>query len=940
MRMPRFSLGTLGCALSLSAICLTSLSMDAVRAREDLFRYTQPDNSEVTVRLRGDEHFHYYVTSDGLPLMENADGALYFATMRGAEVVSSGILACDIDKRTPAMMHSLSPASEVQLAGQLRAASMKSPRLRAADTHVGMGKFDTTFPTSGKAKALVILVEYADVAFELADPKRYFSDLLNKDGFSEYGATGSAREYFLASSNGKFDLTCDVYGPVKLPRKREYYGGNNAYGRDDNAEDMVVHAVELLDAEVDFSEYDCDKDGILDNVFIFYGGAGEASGGPGSSVWPHAWELRQAGKAFTVDGVLVDHYACTNEIQSGKPDGIGTFCHEFSHIMGLPDLYDTAGYGSKTPGAWSVMDYGPYNNNSRTPPVYSAYERNAMGWLDVVTVDEACDMTLDDIKDSNSAMLVATKRKNEFYLFENRQQSGWDTYLPGHGMLIWRIDFDADIWRRNEVNNDRDHQYVDLIEACGDNGTEAAAAWPGPTGATAFSAKTSPAFVDWNGRAIDLPLSEIAESGGKISFKVDGGDFVLGKPEGFVLSDNTPISMKVRWQEVDRAKEYQISVYREGGLVNEYVDGFRGRKYDASEREAEITGLEAETEYVVELTAVAGSRQSPAISLKVTTEKMTFPYMMPEVLPAANVSADSFTANWTPVEGASDYRLTVEGVVDLGDQSEKCDFGGVIFRVPKGWDYSLKTSKYTDPTWCGAAVPSAKINVDGAYLESPEFANDVKTLSFWYRMSSANDGSRLEVEGLRDGVWMQLHELESKSSKGQTFELSDIPEGVRKVRLTFRQEKGAYMALDDVVITAGGVTRTPIAGYSDISVGNVCSYKVQGLPEGQTGFYYKVRAVSEAGELSRFSAEQYVDADSSGVEEIGVDAGSRFEVLSGGRIRYRGLACAPVAVYDIWGVAVSQSKADALGEAELQLPLRSGIYVITDGEKTCKIVIR
>lgn len=926
----------------MSALLLCPMDIDAVRARQDIFKYTQPDSTEVSVRLNGDESFHYYVSADGIPLLESSDGGLYFATMHGSEIVNSGIKACDADKRTTSMMQGITPVSEAQLAAYLRNESMKSPKFKATDPHVGIGKFDTTFPTSGNAKALVILVEYSDVAFQLKDPKRYFTDLLNKDGFSEYGATGSAREYFLASSNGQFDLTCDVYGPVKLPRNRAYYGSNNAYGSDSNPEDMVVHSVELLDSSVDFSEYDCDKDGILDNVFIFYAGAGEASGGPGSSVWPHSWELRQAGKAFTVDGVLVDHYACTNEIQGDLPDGIGTFCHEFSHIMGLPDLYDTAGYSSaKTPGAWSVMDYGPYNNNSRTPPVYSAYERNAMGWLDLVTVDEACDMTLTDIKESNSAMLVATKRKNEFYLFENRQQTGWDTYLPGHGMLIWRIDFDADIWRRNQVNTDGEHQYVDLIEACGDYGADAEAAWPGPKGVSSFSGMTTPAFVDWNGKVIDLPLTDIAETDGRITFKVDGGDFELATPGRIEVTGHTPISLTVKWQGVERAKEYHISAYRTGGLVQEYVNGFRDRKYDASELEAEIFGLEPETEYAIELTAVAGSRRSTVVNLVATTDKMSFPYITPEVLPAGSITADGFTANWRPVEGAADYRITVEGVVDHGDQTETCDFGGVIFRVPKGWEYSLKTSKYTDPAWCGAAVPSAKVNMDGAYLESPEFKNDVSSVSFWYRMSSGGEGSQIIVNGLKGDTWTIVSEIDLRSSKGETVEITDIPEGVSRIRLVFLQEKNAYIALDDVSVTGGGVTRTTIEHLSDVSTGNVTSLGVQGLPAAQTGFYYKVRAVSVDGELSRYSDEQYVNSDVSAVAATKVSGMTRFIQTSDRSVLYCGDANASIRVYDVAGRLVAVTESDAAGNAALSFPdsLSTGLYIINDGCSSYRILI-
>ena len=909
------------------AVMLVAASLDAsaVRARQDVFRYGQPDGSAVSVWLCGDENLHYYMTADGLPLVEDAAGTLYFAAMKYGKAVSSGIKACDPALR-PAGLKPLSAAESEMMIGSMLEGRRRNPALRVVPQQ-GMGRFETTFPTQGKVKALVILVEYADVKFQTADPGRYFSDLLNKDGFSEYGATGSAREYFLDSSNGLFDLNCDVYGPVTLPQKRSYYGSNNAFGSDSQPEDMVVHAVEILDPEVDFSLYDCDKDGILDNVFIFYAGQGEASGGPASSVWPHAWELRQAGKSFTVDGVLVDHYACTNEIQNGKPDGIGTFCHEFSHIMGLPDLYDTMGLGCKTPGAWSVMDYGPYNNNSRTPPSYSAFERNAMGWLDIVHVDEACDVTLDDIKGSNKAVLIATSRKKEFYLFENRQQTSWDTYLPGHGMLIWHVDFDEAVWRKNSVNNDSDHQYVDLVEACGEYGGENEYSWPGTSSATSFTSLTTPAFIDWNRKPIDLPVTDIEEKDGRITFKVDGGDFEIGVPGNLAVSECTPISARVSWGGVDRAKEYRLSAWSQTGPAPEYVDGFRDRRLSPDKLSAEVPGLLADTEYTFELRAVAGSRVSAPAAVKVSTPSMTFPYMTPEALPASDVDTQGFTARWVELPGAIDYRISVDGVIDKGEQTARCDFGSLIFRVPPGWEYSLKTSKYTDPEWCGAASPAAKIDKDGATLTSPDFEDDVESVSFWCRITSEGKGSHLILEGLSGSEWIQLHDYELNYSKGQVYVFDEVPEGIRKVRLRFVREKTGNLALDDVVVKAGGLKRFALDGYADKVTGNVTSCRVEGIPSGLTGLYYKVKGISAAGESSLYSREQYVGIESS-VKPVCMTTEQLSVAREGFLLTCRAAEGVTVTLFDITGNVIGSQRTGTDGIATLRLPDVNGVYIV------------
>ena len=154
-----------------------------------------------------------------------------------------------------------------------------------------------------------------------------------------------------------------------------YYGENDYRGDDSNPQKMAIEACQQLDATVDFSEYDRDNDGYIDNVYIFYAGRGEASGGSSSTVWPHSWEVSAVeSQTYYFDNVILNRYACGNEWEGDKPDGVGTFIHEFSHVLGLPDLYSTSYSSAFTPGSWSAMDYGPYNNNGCTPPLYSVFE--------------------------------------------------------------------------------------------------------------------------------------------------------------------------------------------------------------------------------------------------------------------------------------------------------------------------------------------------------------------------------------------------------------------------------------------------------------------------------------------------------------------------------------------------------------------------------------
>ena len=250
-----------------------------------------------------------------------------------------------------------------------------------------------------------------DVSFTLQNPLDYFTKMVNEEGFNDYGGTGSARDYYLECSGGQFSPTFDVYGPITLSNDREYYGGNNESGKDLNPAMMALEACTQLDATVDFTEYDRDGDGYIDNVFLFYAGEGEAAGGGADTVWPHSWTLEAAtGSTPVFDGVKLNRYACTNEWQKNRPDGVGTFIHEFSHVMGLPDLYATSYTGAFTPGAWSTMDHGSYNNNGCTPPLFSVFERYALGWITPQQIYEPKSAKLNSIS-SNEAFIIKTAKE-------------------------------------------------------------------------------------------------------------------------------------------------------------------------------------------------------------------------------------------------------------------------------------------------------------------------------------------------------------------------------------------------------------------------------------------------------------------------------------------------------------------------------------------------
>ncbi len=505
-------------AIALAGGLMTAVTCLGVPAKPGLRSAVQPDGSIITYRLVGDEHFHYYMTADSILLTQADDGSFSYADR---SLRSTGVPASDLNRRLPL---TAARADELVIRPSLRRSARRTPE----------DMLTTTFPSTGPPRALVVLVQYADVKFTIPDPKAHYERLLNQPGFSDNGAVGSARDYFTTCSMGQFVPQFDIYGPITLKNRQYYYGANDSYGDDMYAYEMAIEACEQLDNEIDFNTYDTDGDGLIDNVYVFYAGKGEANGGSKNTVWPHSWDMSEADVFPMFDGVRLDHYACSNELYtSDYPynetlyEGIGTFCHEFSHVLGLPDLYCTTYASAYTPGEWTLLDHGSYNGDGHVPPLYTAFERLSMGWMEPTVLTGPDDITLNPIVE-NKAYLIPTENDNEFFLLENRQQEGFDKDIPGHGMLVWHIDYDDTKWQANEVNNTSSHQCVDIEEA--DNSqssyktSRSGETFPGARKKTSFTDATSPNMRSWEGTALNMPLTEIAETpDGLITLKVAGG---------------------------------------------------------------------------------------------------------------------------------------------------------------------------------------------------------------------------------------------------------------------------------------------------------------------------------------------------------------------------------------------------------------------------------
>ena len=528
---------------------LLSVGAQAVPARRDSRTVRNSDGTVLTISLRGDEAFHYHVTSDGTPVRKDAKGDWVPDTR---DVVR---LSSEATERRNAHRHAL---------------ALNTRRLMKAPHRAG-----TSAATDVKKRGLLILVNFTDEQFSNTAERcqAIYSQMLNGIG-TPYGKNfGSVREYFRAQSYGQFDIEFDIEGPVTVSKNMAYYGGNDASGDDKAPAKMVAEAIALVDDKVDFKNYDWDGDGEVENIYVLYAGYSEASGADENTIWPHQWQLSDAGVGrVKVDGVTVDTYACGSELlgTSGKTlDGIGTMCHEYSHCLGLPDFYDSAGKNFGM-GEWSIMDYGCYNNNGFCPAAYTAYERWFSGWLEPVELTEGTVVTdMPCIEENPVAYVVYNDRNhNEYYLLENHQKVGWNKYASGHGMLVVHVDYDQNAWYNNVVNNTASRQRMTIIPADNKLTSATLSGDPYPNGGrnTALTDASKPAATLYRAntdgaKLMHKPIEKITESGGLVGFTFMGGASALDVPEPVTdesLMALTSTGFLASWGDVDGALGYKL----------------------------------------------------------------------------------------------------------------------------------------------------------------------------------------------------------------------------------------------------------------------------------------------------------------------------------------------------------------------------------------------
>lgn len=557
------------------AILVLGLRTNAGPAWRGTLTLTQPDGSVLQARVVGDEFAHLMVDLQGNALIQNSEGWWCYAAFSGdGSMHSTGTVAGD--KLRPAsaaggdigealrkwsaqnkralVRNPLVATKGCQVAGAGKkagsssgtgagwtrncageGAGSSSEAEAKSDIEAGSGGTGSNAPEIIRKRCLVLLAEFKDVKMSFA--RERFENLMNT-------GESSVKNYLNDQFLGRYEFTFDVAPIVTLSQTHQYYG-KNSNGKDSRAAEAVAEACRLAAANgTDFSIYDTDNDGKVDDILLFYAGKDESEGGGDDCIWSHAWKLSAANIKLTINGKVIDSYAATSELSlrsSGKYQfkTIGTICHEYSHSLGLADMYDTdyGGSGGEADGLWkstALMDKGNFNNDGRTPPYYNAIDRDMLGIGQCEELKEG-HYVLEPINLNGRFLRMDTANEGEYYLIECRTNTGWDIYTRCKGLAIYHIDKSANLtgyspvyerdasaaerWTSNEVNCRPQHQCADMIESLDNANDISQIMWPYGKN-NSLTPQSSPSFTLWDGSGSPLSITDILQIGDNVSFNV------------------------------------------------------------------------------------------------------------------------------------------------------------------------------------------------------------------------------------------------------------------------------------------------------------------------------------------------------------------------------------------------------------------------------------
>lgn len=693
-------------------------------ARSGKILLTQPDGSKFYAIFAGDEFMKIKMTEAGEAIIQDEQGWWCYAvydfqgikTSTGCRVGTAAQIP-DGTRNIPYDLLSRRAAGKRRMAELSRTFRLESRvRLQSQDTEK-------------KNKAgLVILVQFSGTDEKFKFSKENFVNMLTQEGYSANGATGSAREYFDQQFNGMYEFSFDVTDIVTVSRNRSYYGGNDAKGDDLRPHKMVMEACVAVDGQVDFSKYDQDGDDEVDNVFVFFAGLDEAAGASEDHIWSHAWYIKDgAEEELKLDGVLINRYACSSEREGDNYQdvimaGIGTFCHEYSHTLGLPDFYDTdypeGGFSAALWLSTSLMDGGNYNNDGNTPPYFNAMEREILGLSQPVVIDSPGTYELPPIN-QGKYYRINTSTEDEYFLIEYRKNSAWDAYIGGEGVLVYHVDksknnagysfiFEKDVpayyrWDSQvDINTLAEHQCADLIEADGrtdkfSNYTDPSYRnlqkslqgifFPGSKG-NSLTPLSSPGLKCWENTAVAFALTDIEIKDGKASFNVvafSDDDFPIPlKIVKDVFQDGAIVSFESSFDFTGKAK------VQYGPSGSSDMKTIVAESYEPGKWAVELSGLQPATSYSLLISFTQSGAVGQSVKSSFMTKKRETSWV-----PCIYMGSDGHKNDGTFSAGAR-LPLKIFNLSDVEDVQWK--FNGLVVTPGKDLYYKVPASGTLEAT--------------------------------------------------------------------------------------------------------------------------------------------------------------------------------------------------------------------------------------------------
>ncbi|MFH2143404.1 MAG: M6 family metalloprotease domain-containing protein, partial [Bacteroidota bacterium] len=561
----------------------------AVTAYPYPIEFKQPDGSILTILLKGDEKVRWALTSDGYTIIFNSSGTYEYAKLNNyGEMVPSGIKANNFERREVEELNFLIQTPKALFYSETQVSAMK----QIWEIYENEAKGAKAFPTTGNRKLICILMNYTDKTF--VRTRLEFDNLFNQITYNFDGATGSVKDYFLENSYNQFNLTVTVVGPYTAANNMAYYGANVS-GDDVNPRALITEAVNLANSDVNYADFDNDNDGSVDGVYVIYAGYDESAGGPADAIWAHAWSIA----TVVLDGKSISKYSCSSELRSNSGTGItriGVVCHEFGHVLGAPDFYDTdyatGGQFSGT-GYWDLQASGSWNNSGTTPAHSNGYTKTILyGWATQNLLTQGQDVTLyNAAQNKTSFYRFNTATANEYYLCENRQLVGFDGYLPGHGMIIYHVNATVGTVDINTTHPQK--MYPVCASATSQQPTATPSTYgvingggcpyPGTASKTSFTDNTTPWARSWASALTNKPVENITEItlNKTITFRFMGGptcSLPTIQAANFSATAITTNSMTANWTRGDG--NTVLVVARATGEVNS--DPVIGTSYTAS----------------------------------------------------------------------------------------------------------------------------------------------------------------------------------------------------------------------------------------------------------------------------------------------------------------------------------------------------------------------